>query len=45
MKRLEGKVTVVRAEAADIGLATAKRFHEEGARVSLPGGSETLEQP
>jgi NAD(P)-dependent dehydrogenase (short-subunit alcohol dehydrogenase family) len=32
MKRLEGKVAVVTGGNSGIGLASAKRLHEEGAR-------------
>jgi NAD(P)-dependent dehydrogenase (short-subunit alcohol dehydrogenase family) len=45
MKRLEGKVAVVTGGNSGIGLATAKRLQDEGARVAIAGRSQkTLDE-
>jgi len=45
MKRFEGKVAVVTGGNSGIGLATAKRLHDEGARLAISGRSQkTLDE-
>src|SRR6202451_2575586 len=45
MKRLEGKVAVITGGNSGIGLASAKRLQDEGARVAISGRSQkTLDE-
>jgi NAD(P)-dependent dehydrogenase (short-subunit alcohol dehydrogenase family) len=45
MKRLRGKVAVVTGGNSGIGLASAKRLQEQGARVAIAGRSQkTLDE-
>ncbi len=39
-KRFEGKTVLVTAGSSGIGLTTAKRFHDEGARVAITAAPE-----
>jgi NAD(P)-dependent dehydrogenase (short-subunit alcohol dehydrogenase family) len=45
MKRLEGKIALVTGGNSGIGLASAQRFHEEGAKVVISGRNQkTLDE-
>ena len=41
MKKLEGKIALITGGTTGIGLAAARLFHDEGARVFITGRSET----
>jgi NAD(P)-dependent dehydrogenase (short-subunit alcohol dehydrogenase family) len=40
MGRFDGHIAVVTGGSSGIGLATARRFHQEGARVAIGGRDE-----
>jgi NADP-dependent 3-hydroxy acid dehydrogenase YdfG len=45
MKRLDGKVAVVTEAVGSVGLATARKFVDEGARVFITGRDKVRMKP